>query len=124
MEYKITMPYIGGILSENSYKFTTRGTRPFVKFWMKELAEKVSSLNIPKVKSYEVQILGKFTDERHPDISNLFKVTLDAIEDGLFVNDRNFKAIDKGCKLGFIDPELEITIIPQESEVSGVEAPQ
>jgi len=110
MEYQVVMSYIGGILSENAYKYQTRRTKPFVRMWMKELADKVKELDIPKSESYEIGIFGKFTDERRPDISNLFKVISDAIEDGLGVNDKHFKLIDKGYSLGWIDPELIITV--------------
>ena len=110
--YEIVMPYIGGILSENSYKMLTRGTKPFVKRWMRELATAVKELDIPKSESYEVGIFGRFTDERRPDVSNLFKITLDAIEKGLGVNDKHFRAVDKGYNLGHLDPELVITIEP------------
>lgn len=110
MEYIITMAYIGGILSENAYKFRTKGTKPFVKLWMRELADKVRDLNIEKCGSYEIGVYGKFTDERRPDISNLFKIISDAIEKGLGVNDKYFRMVDKGYELGHIDPELVITI--------------
>lgn len=117
MEYSVTMPYIGGILSENAYKFRTRGTKPFVKLWMRELAEKVKLLEIPKVEKYEVGVFGKFSDERRPDISNLFKICMDAVAKGLDMDDKNFTAVDKGYRLGFFDPELVITIIPSVEEV-------
>lgn len=110
MEYKVAMPYIGGILSENAYKFATRGTKPIVKLWMRELAEKVKALDIPKCEAYEIEVFGKFTDERRPDISNLFKIISDAIEKGLGVNDKHFRMMDKGYSLGWTDPELVITI--------------
>lgn len=113
MEYKIIMPYLGGILSENAYKRKTRQTYPIVTIWMRELAKKVRELDIPRdVEYYEVGIFGRFSDERRPDISNLFKVTSDAIEDGLQVNDKHFRLSDKGYELGHIDPELVITIEP------------
>jgi len=112
MEYSITMPYIGGILSENAYKFKTRGTKPFVKLWMCELAEKVRLLETPKVEKYEVGVFGRFSDERRPDIPNLFKIVLDAVAKGLDINDKNFTAKDNGYKLGFFDPELVITVEP------------
>ena len=110
MEHTIVMPYIGGILSENNYKFKTRGTKPFVKMWMGELAEKVRELDITKCETYEVGVFGKFTDERRPDISNLFKVVADAVEKGLGINDKYFRLVDKGYSLGHFDPELVITI--------------
>jgi Holliday junction resolvase RusA-like endonuclease len=112
VEYKIEMPYIGGILSENAYKWKTRGTKPFVKIWMRELANKVRDLDIPIVDRYEVGVYGKFTDERRPDISNLFKVIGDALEEGMGINDKHFRLMDKGYSLGHIDPELVITIVP------------
>jgi Holliday junction resolvase RusA-like endonuclease len=110
MEYKVVMPYIGGVLSENAYKWKTRGTKWPVKFWMAELADKVRQLSIPLADKYEVGVFGRFTDERRPDISNLFKVVSDAIEAGLGVNDKYFRMVDRGYKLGYLDPELEITI--------------
>ena len=117
MEYPIVMPYLGGILSENAYKFRTRRTKPIVIIWMRELAEKVRLLDIPKCESYEIGVSGKFTDERRPDISNLFKVTSDAIEKGLDVNDKFFKMKDEGYELGYLDPELLITIKVREADL-------
>jgi len=113
MVYSVTMQYIGGVLSENSYKFKTRGTKPFVKLWIRELAEKVRLLEVPKVEKYEVGIFGKFSDERRPDVPNLFKIVLDAVAKGLDINDKNFTAKDNGYSLGFFDPELVITIVPE-----------
>ena len=110
MEYSVTVPYIGGILTDNAYKFQTRGTRPIVKMWMKELASKVKELGIPEAASYKVGVFGKFTDERRPDISNLFKCISDAIEKGLGINDKHFLMQDMGYELGHFDPELVITI--------------
>jgi Holliday junction resolvase RusA-like endonuclease len=114
MGYKVVVPYIGGILSENAYKYRTKMTKPIVRLWMRELEQKVRALNIPQVESYEIHVFGKFLDERRPDISNLFKIISDAIEDALSINDKNFRLVDKGCELGHTDPELEITIIPKE----------
>jgi len=124
--YKIVVPYIGGVLSENAYKFATRGTKPFVKLWMKELASKVKELDIEKCGSYEIGVFGRFTDERRPDISNLFKVISDALkktkrQEGLGVDDKYFRMRDDGCELGHIDPELVITIIPREANLKDVE---
>lgn len=113
MRYEVVMAYVGGILSENSYKRQTRQTRPFVRLWMKELAKKVRELEIPQCDGYEVGVFGKFTDERRPDISNLFKIISDSIEDGLGVNDKHFRMVDMGYRLGYTDPELVITITPK-----------
>ena len=110
MKYEILVPYVGGILSENMYKRQTRQTRPYVRLWMKELAKKVKELEVAECETYEIGVFGKFTDERRPDIQNLFKIISDAIEDGLGVNDKHFRMVDKGYELGHIDPELVITI--------------
>lgn len=112
MEYQIIMPYIGGILSENAYKFKTRRTKPFVRMWMKDLAYKVKGLEIPKCESYEIEVSGRFTDERRPDIPNLFKIIGDSLQEGLGINDKWFQFRDLGYSLGHFDPELVITIIP------------
>lgn len=118
MDYQVTVPYIGGILSKNSYKFNrSRGTLPFVKKWMNELSEKVEQLNIPKAQEYEIHLYGKFTDERRPDLSNLHDVLADAIKErrghpGLGVDDKVFRIIDDGYELGKWDPELLIGIVP------------
>ena len=111
--YEVVMPYLGGILSENSYKFLTKRTKPYVRMWMRELAGKVKELSIPQAPTYEIGVFGKFTDERRPDISNLFKVISDAIQNGLEVNDKHFRLVDKGYSLGHLDPELVITIVPE-----------
>lgn len=110
MEYVLVMPYIGGILSENAYKFQTRGTKPFVKLWMRELAEKARELEVPRCKVYEVGVFCRFRDERRPDTSNLFKVIGDALQKGLGVNDKHFRFVDRGYEVGWSDPELVITI--------------
>ena len=111
-EYKIVMPYIGGILSENSYKYLTKRTKPYVRYWMRGLKEKVEALDVPKAGSYEIRLYGRFTDERStPDLSNLHKVIGDALEEGLQINDKHFRFIDEGYSLGHFDPQLEITIV-------------
>lgn len=110
MEYEVVMAYIGGILSDNAYKQQTRQTRPYVKLWKRGLASRVRELEIAECETYEIGVFGRFTDERRPDISNLFKIISDSIEDGLGVNDKHFRMVDKGYKLGYTDPELVITI--------------
>jgi len=104
------MPYIGGILSENSYKFLTRGTKPFVKRWMRELADKVRALNLPIMVACNVSVHGKFSNERRPDISNLFKVVSDAVAQGLGMDDKFFTVVDNGYETGCLDPVLVISI--------------
>jgi len=108
------MPYIGGILSENSYKYLTKGTKPIVKMWMRELKEKVEQLEIPVAEEYEIGVFGRFYDDRRPDLSNLHKVIGDALKKALPVDDKYYRFVDLGCSTGFINPELEITIRPIE----------
>ncbi len=117
MEYKIVMPYLGGILSDNAYKYQTRGTKPIVKIWKKELAEKAQALNIPESDKYEIEVRGRFMDERRPDLSNLFKIIGDGLKKtkgyyGLGVDDKHFQLKDMGYELGHLDPEIVITIKP------------
>lgn len=116
-KYQVKVPYIGGILSDNSYKFLNKATKPMVTIWKRELAQKVEELSIPKALSYEIRLFGRFPDSRRPDLSNLHKVIGDSLKKtkqwlGLGVDDKLFRFIDEGCALGFPEPELIITIIP------------
>ena len=117
MEYKITMPYIGGLLSDNSYKVLNKGTKPIVNIWKRELAQRVEELDIPEADAYEVVVFGRFTDERRPDVPNLFKVILDGLKKtnrwrGLGLDDKHIHPRDGGYSLGHLDPEIDITIRP------------
>lgn len=111
MEYKIVMPYIGGVLSDNSYKFGNKATKPYVRLWMKELETKVVLQGIPITRDkYEIGLFGRFWDERRPDLSNLHKVIGDSIKKGLSVDDKYFLYKDEGYELGVMEQELVITI--------------
>lgn len=117
MDYKVVMPYIGGVLSDNNYKFLNKGTKPIVNMWKRELAHKIEELDIPEAKAYKVEVFGRFTDERRPDVPNLFKVILDGLKKtktqrGLGVDDKHIHPSDAGYELGFIDPVIEIEITP------------
>jgi len=118
MAYKIVMPYIGGILTDNNYKIgkQRKRTHPMVRMWMNELAEKVREQNIPKANFYEVGLFGHYYDERRPDNTNLFKVLADALkaEDALDVDDKWFRLSDKGYELGYFEQELIIEIEPKD----------
>ena len=113
---EIRMDYIGGILSENEYKFLTKRTKPMVRMWMSQLSEKVKQAEIPESKYYTIGVFGRFYDERRPDISNLFKVISDAIQKGLGVDDKWFRMEDRGYELGVFEQELVITIEGEKSE--------
>ena len=114
MEYKVEVPY-QGYLSKNSSKFQGgRGFKPFVKMWMRELADKAKSLEVPKAEKYKISIYGKFTDDRRPDLANLHEVIGDALkgEKALGIDDKHFIFEDKGWELGHWDPTLIIFIEP------------
>ena len=118
MEYKVVMPYIGGILSDNNYKIgkTKKKTRPIVILWMNELEEKVRVLGIEKASNYRVELWGRFWDERRPDLANLHKVIGDALKKVL-IDDKYFFFYDKGYELGVFEMELEITVVPVEKTI-------
>jgi len=111
---EVTMPYIGGVLSVNSYKvrgrygFATNATKRVVKLWMNELAQKVKGFEHNG--SLTITIYGKFLDERVPDLANLHKVIGDAIKDGVGLDDKNFKFVDRGYGVGYLKPSLDITL--------------
>lgn len=109
LKYQFHTPYFGE-LSENSYKLPNRATKPHVRKWMNHLAEAVRAAHVPTSPRYVVGVRGHFSDGRRPDISNLFKVALDAVQDGLGVNDKFFQARDDGYETGYLKPELVITI--------------
>ena len=114
MEYQVVMPYIGGILTDNAYKYANRSTKPIVKIWKGELTTKVKEI-VPEEergieRDYRIHLFGRFTDERRPDLANLHKIIGDAVEKGLGVKDKHFFFVDEGYDLGYTDPELVITI--------------
>ncbi len=112
MEYKVTMQYIGGILSDNAYKLRNRRTSPFVSRWMKELAGKVQELQVPMADWYEIGILGRFMDDRRPDLSNLHKVIGDSLKRSLPLDDKFYIWKDIGYETGKLEPEINIVITP------------
>lgn len=114
----VRMPYIGGCLSVNHYKYRTKGgifpsiyTRKDVKDWMDMLGWLIKSQHIEDWKlPLKVTCDGTFKDKRsQPDLSNLSKVILDAIEETTGVNDRDMRWHD-GIVTIDKNPELVITI--------------
>jgi hypothetical protein len=57
-----------------------------------------------------ISVRGRFVDNRRPDISNLFKIISDAVQDGLGVNDKYFRLHDDGYATGFENPYLVIRV--------------
>jgi len=111
---KVTVPYIGGVLSVNAYKVRGRGgvatnaTKPVVRLWMHELTEKVRGFEHNG--SLTVSLFGKFVDDRAPDLDNLAKVILDAVKVGVGLDDKNIKFVSLGYDTGYSRPVLEITL--------------
>ena len=114
---KVTMPYIGKDLSVNYYRIRGRAgvqtnkIKPHVTAWMEDLASKVRKGMQGCVSSrLVVSVLGKFRDDRVPDIDNLAKVILDAVEMGTGRNDRDMRFISEGYLTGYSSPCLDITV--------------
>ena len=116
---KVEMPYIGGVLSINSYKIRGRGgiqtnaTKPEVKLWMDELTKKVEGFEHNG--NVTVSVFGKFIDERVPDLDNLAKVILDAIKVGINLDDRHIKYKALGYNTGYVRPVLVINLEADEN---------
>jgi len=109
MKVTVEMPYIGKELSVNHYKYfwyTKRETRD----WMELLGWKIKTSHIEDWKlPLKVRLDGRFKDKRNqPDLSNLGKVCLDAIEEATGVNDRDMRWEDGDVTYG--EPMLWITI--------------
>ena len=109
----VEMPYVGGVLSCNHYKY--KGgmyTRREVKDWMEALGWQIKSAHIEDWKRpISVTCDGLFKDKNNqPDLSNLSKVILDAIEEVTGVNDRDMRWHDGTVSYGDT-PTLTITIV-------------
>lgn len=107
----IEMDYPSSIISANHYKY--RGgiyTKPEAKAFMTELGWKIKPYHIEDWKlPLTVRCDGVFKDKRStPDLSNLSKVILDAIEEATGINDRNMRWQDGDISFG--EPKIIITI--------------
>ena len=106
----VEMEYIGKELSCNHYKFGYF-TKRVTKDWMDALGwllltSHIDEWNLPLI----VQCSGRFRDKRNqPDLSNLSKVILDAIQEATGVNDRDMRWYDGSVVYG--EPTLWITIV-------------
>ena len=95
----IIMPYIGD-LSVNHRLGKRKGggyyVKQSVKNWNEEFGWKIKGLHIGEWRlPISVKCDGVFKDERSaPDLSNLSKTILDAIEDTCGVNDKNYRWYD------------------------------
>ena len=101
-------------LSVNRYKyFGSTRTKREVRQWMEDLSKALSDMgNYQNIYwqeySITVRIDGFFKDKRAPDLSNLAKVTMDAIEDCTLVNDKLYSLETGVPEIG--EPKLIITV--------------
>ena len=112
MEIKIVMPYIGSDLSVNHFKYGYY-TKKTTKDWMEALGWQIKTHHIEDWKlPITVRCDGVFKDKRScPDLSNLAKICLDAIEGACGVNDRYYRWQDGTITINKTqEPHLILTI--------------
>ena len=109
-EIKVALPYIGDCLSVNHYKYRGRYTKRETREWMEQLGWLIKAQHIEDWKlPLHITCDGVFRDKRsQPDLSNLSKVILDAIEEVTNINDREMRWHDGEVNYG--EPMLMITI--------------
>lgn len=114
--YKVEMPYIGSMLSDNHYKISgTTSTNLTTKLWMRELENKIAILNIPKELGYYIiEYCYFFESDNHPDIANLHKVSNDAVKRGLGIDDKYF--LTRDLEIHLYQPESKIIISIRKAE--------
>lgn len=90
----VEITYAGAVLSVNHYKYaggiyTTKEARA----WKYAIGWQIKGFHIEEWKlPVRVRCDGRFIDRRHqPDLHNLSKTILDAIEDTTGINDRNLR---------------------------------
>ena len=106
---KVEMDYPGAEISVNHYK-NGHYTKPEAKAWMDSLGWQIKQVHIEEWRlPLKVCCDGRFRDKNNqPDLSNLSKVVLDAIEETTGVNDRDMRWEDGDVSYG--EPALWITI--------------
>ncbi len=112
MELKVEIEYPGSIISVNHYKYAGGiYTKPEAQAFMTELGWLIKSSHIEEWElPLTVRCDGVFKDKRsQPDLSNLSKVILDAIEETTGVNDRDMRWQDGDVTYGD-EAKLVITI--------------
>ena len=112
----VEMDYPGSVISVNHYKY--RGgiyTKPEAKAFMEELGWKLKAYHIEDWKLPLTVICdGIFKYKRsQPDLSNLSKIILDAIEEVTGINDRDMRWQDGDVSYND-EPRLIITIKEKE----------
>ncbi len=119
-EITVKMPYPGDVISVNHYRGRTKDGRDYVKAdaqaWMDMLGWLIKQHHIEDWKlPLHITCYGTFKDNRSaPDLSNLSKCVLDAIEEVSGVNDKDMRWHDGERVINGTDkPELIITIREQ-----------
>ena len=111
----VCIPYPGDCISVNHYRGRTRDGRDYVKpearSWMESLGWMIKLHHIEDWRlPLTVTCSGVFLNAIcRPDLSNLSKCILDAIEDATGINDREMLWRDGTAGYGSL-PELTITI--------------
>jgi len=117
----VEMPYPGSVISVNHYRGRTRQGGEFVRAdaqaWMDMLGWQLKMAHLEDWKlPLSVRCDGVFKDFRSaPDLSNLSKVTLDAIQEVSGVNDKDMRWHD-GERIIDNAKEPTITITINEAE--------
>lgn len=113
----IAMPYPGDCISVNHYRGRNKEGREYVRAesqaWMDMLGWLIKTQHIEDWwRPLRVTCSGVFKDGRSaPDLSNLSKCTLDAIEEATSINDRDMRWHDGERTIdAAAEPELRITI--------------
>jgi Holliday junction resolvase RusA-like endonuclease len=113
----IGMPYPGDVISVNHYRGQRQGGGYYIKAeaqsWMDMLGWIIKPYHLEEWRlPLRVICTGTFKDLNHcPDISNLSKCILDAIEEVTGVNDRNYLWQDNEPAIDSAkEPELVIKI--------------
>lgn len=108
---RVQIDYPGSVISVNHYK-NGYYTKPETRNFMEELGWLIKMSHVENWKRpLSVTCSGRFKDARSaPDLSNLSKVILDAIQEVSGVNDRDMRWHDGERTLGEAKPVLIITI--------------
>lgn len=112
----IQISYPGSVISVNHYLGKRKGggcyKKPEAKAWQEELGWVVKHLHLEDwTLPLSVKCDGYFTSvSRTPDLSNLSKCTLDAIQEATGINDVNMRWHDGTSTIVNKEPHLIITI--------------
>jgi len=120
-EITVRMPYPGSVISVNHYLGRNKAGGTYVKAdassWKQMLGWSIKQHHIEEWKlPLSVTCDGYFRDENSaPDLSNLSKCTLDAIEETTGINDKDMRWHDGVREIDLeFRPELRITIMEGE----------